>query len=279
MPLDPDWIDAPACAVDKEDDLGHLGGWLRGDLRAPPVILDGPRPYAIPNPRALLTGGLHHATRAGKVAWPVPCLEPDEPMDALLGKFHGSLAPYLPVRDRRGLRGVVHARTVLEHAFPDAPRLDAAGACEPVIILRREDPLDDARQGFLECHVDDLPVLDGNGRLEGRIGRAAVLFAREHRDVGEGRQQYVGERKPIFEDPVGGQMEGGAQEVPSAAPFDELVELLAEHRTLFVRSGGGALLGALSAPLLLRAAIELDARFAPPRGRHPAKPAAVPTQR
>lgn len=280
MPLDPDWIEAPVTVVRKEDDVGRIYGWLRGDQRRPPVIHDGDLPYAVPNPRALLSGGAHQGMRAHKAAQPVPCLDPDEPMDALFRKFHASLVPYLPVRGRKGALGVVWARTVLERAFgTPPPDVDAAGACERAPMLRPGDPLDDARQAFLDGHLEDLPVLDGDGRLVGSIERSALVFAQDHQDVGEGRQQWVGERRGIFTDPLGGQMGPPAPDVPAGTSFAKLVELLGEHRTLFVRDAPGGSVGGLNATLLLRAAIEADPRFAPPSGRYPAKPAAVPSQR
>lgn len=235
--MDAQWIDARFRAVSKDDDLGKVLGWLRGDARDPPVILDGKRPYAIVNLRPLMARGIHHDTHAKKVALPVPVLDADAPSAEVLEAFDSSLAPYLPVRDERGqAAGIVWAWTALQ-AVEGGPSAGETVAHVPALSL--QDRIEDAAHAFADHPVTHLAVADDHGRVVGVLPRTVVLLVKEFEDQGAGRKDFAGRRFDArTEETVADRMEAGWKEVPVGAPFQDAADAVTQSGYAFAVDGG-----------------------------------------
>lgn len=236
--MDAQWIDTRFRAVSKDDDLGKVLGWLRGENREPPVILDGKRPYAIVNLRPLMGRGIHHDTHLHKVATPVPVLDEDASTAQVLEAFDNSLAPYLPVRDGRGqTAGIVWARTVLLEARLEGP--SAGDAAADVSALSPSHRIEDAAHAFAKDPVTHLPVVDAVGRLVGVLPRATVVSIAEYEDQGAGKKDFGGRRLDARTDEtVADRMEAGWSECPAAATFEDAADVVAESGYAFITQDG-----------------------------------------
>lgn len=243
-----------ARAVQKADPISKVMGWLRGETDAPPVIMDGKRPYALLNTRRLMARGIHDRTHLHKVAQPIRVLTEGEGTFRATEAFADSLAPYLPVVGAQGkLQGVL---TAAEHAkhIPGGP--DAGDAASSKISLQEDDDVDAAMHAFAKCFDDHLPVLDAQGRISGVLERSAMIRLHDFQEQPRGRQDFGGDRIDLRENHVADWMEGGWEVLPASAPFEDVVAAVQASGSVFVADDAGRWVGTVTAPGLIRAAVE-----------------------
>lgn len=240
--------------VDKRDDLHKVLGWLRGEHDNRPIITDGKRPYAILDKRRLMGRGVSNGTRLERVAWPVPCIEHQDSLDAVQHKFMESLAPYLPVRAENGrTRGYVDALDVARRLGQGPPGHEAwLGSAS----VRADTTVDEALGVFASTHADHLPVLDKDHRVIGVLPRAAVLLIQEFEDQPMRRGERAGETTEIRESHVEDWMEGGWIASSVHDGFEELLDAVERRGYTFVTGAHGRYEGVVTAPSLLRRALE-----------------------
>ncbi len=252
------WIDEDVHALDKREGIGAVVGWLRGEARRPPVLMDGVRPFGLVNGRLLLSRRWPHGTRAWKVAWPVPVLDEGVGEDVVVGELAKTRAPYLPVVGRRGgvkrLVGVVRAERVLEDYFEGGPR---AGAFEVFVPpLRGSDSLAVAVRRLAAVNVDALPVVDVRHRVVGVVLASSLLRLRDFVKQPRLRSDRSGEAWETLRESVAGHVEEAWGEVGAAASFEKARGVVLERGHAVVVDGRRSPLGVLDASSMIRGALE-----------------------
>jgi CBS domain-containing protein len=257
-----EWLRTDFRPVDKRDPVGAVLGWVRGDSKERPVVLDGHKPFGLIDARRLFGRGIRHNTHVDKVTVPVPTLSETTSDDEIALRFDTSLAPYLPVEDARGRAvGFVEAASALD-VFESGP--DAAMCAVNVPPLAPDDGLEVAIHAFQRTPSDRLPVVE-NGRLVGVLQLREAVRIIDFEDQPAGRRDFGGESLDVRRAPLRDMMEGGWSEVPASAPFDDVRERLQDRGYAFVVDAGDTLVGALVPTKAVRAARVAAAQKRGPR--------------
>ena len=240
-------------AVDKKDPIRSILGNVLGDTRTRTVVLDGQRPYGIPNQRALMGRNLNDRSKVEKFTMPTPVLTPSSDRYAALAVIDETLAAYLPVEENGRLRGIVDPLDLVAD-LEDGPT--AGDAAEIVPALKATATIGEAITVFHKVHVDHLPVLDGNGRLCGALARSAVIRLEGQARESRGRQDYATDSIHMHKDAVGGFMDDAFIEAPADLDCPATAKLLRDAGYAIVRlerHNGGETYGVVTPAYLARA--------------------------
>lgn len=212
-------------AVEKNEPVSKVLGWLREETKQPPIILDGKLPYGIPNKSALMSSRFHDNAAISKYTRPTPRLYEKTSVHDALDAFSESLAPYLPVTKSSNdtLAGYVHA---LDLAREVAAPLDAAQLAHPTPILQEDERIGRAIKSFHDSRSDYLPAVDGKGKLTGVLPRRNVLGIELNRQQSQGNGDRASDNDPLLRTTVHDQLEDGAITVPPQADYETVIETL-----------------------------------------------------
>lgn len=248
--MEPDWIRGDWRSVDKRDNVGKVIGWLRGEAKARPIVVDGRRAFAVINIRPFMSNTVHHDTRIDKVAQPVRVLTPDATSDAVLDAFADSLAPYLPVQGDNDPAGYVDPIDVLEHIVREEElvEMEARDAMRTVEFLHPGDKLSVAAERFAQLPAGDWAVEKG-GRIVGSLPRRVLVRVQDRSDHAAGQFDRRAGEVDLWEEPVEGYMENRWGHVKPEAGFEEVVAALRDYGTVFVH---GDVEGLITPSLVLR---------------------------
>ncbi|HET6405125.1 MAG TPA: CBS domain-containing protein [Candidatus Thermoplasmatota archaeon] len=234
-------------AVDKRDALHSVKGWLTGDTKKVPIIVDDGKPFGIVNERALMGRSLDLNAHLHQFTLSTRALKPTSTLEEAMAKMAEFRAAYLPVEDDQGkLIGYVSALDLARESLGGAARDLAV----PVTELREEQTIGDALHAFQKEYVEYLPVLS-NGRLTGVLRRADVLNV-EFNSGDKGRKDAGGEKFSLLQGPVAGYMDNTPAVVPPDLPADALLETLEDSGYAFVGSRDGRFLGVVTPETLFR---------------------------
>lgn len=237
-------------AVDKRDELRTVMGWIAGESRKVPIVMDGEKPIGILNERALMSRRLDQKAHIEPYMLPTKALPLDAPIDKVRARMSEFRAAYLPVEDKRGrLAGYVAAVDVARQTLNGARASDLA---LPVAGLREAQTMGEALNLFGKEYVDFLPITRENGRVAGVLPRRTVLRM-ELEGSDKGRRDAAGEKMHPLKDPVGGFMEQTPVFVLPNAGGAELLDTLDESGYAIVQGSDGRMLGMVTPETLFRA--------------------------
>ncbi|MBW3582955.1 MAG: CBS domain-containing protein [Euryarchaeota archaeon] len=239
-------------AIQKNEPLHKAYGWLRGDTKTVPIILDGKKAYGIVNTRIIMKRRLEPNASIGAFTQPVPTVDEETEALEVLEKFSQSLAPYLPYIKGGKLKGYVDPLDIL-YQFDDGP--DAQQAFRAVPPLGVDDTMGAAVHRFHNETVDDLPVVDAEGRIQGVLTRRAILEFIDAAHQNKGRTDRSGEKDRLLDDPVRGFMDPGWVEIDADTPYREMLPRLKKNAALYVTTNG-AYRGLITPAYLARAVFE-----------------------
>ena len=236
-------------AVDKREELHAVMGWLQGDAKKVPIVVDDGKPFGILNDRALISRKLEKNAHVHNFTLATRALPLNATLEEAAARLAEFRAPYLPVEDARGkLVGYVSALDVARATVNGRRPSDMA---VPVTMLKESNTLGDAVHLFSKEYVPVLPVTDGNGRVRGVLPRRTML--RIESEVGNrGRKDAGGEKFHILNDPVGGFMDESPVVLPAAASFDEVMDKLESDGYAILQERNGAFLGMVTPETLMR---------------------------
>lgn len=236
--------------VDKRDELHSVMGWLRGEAKKAPIVVDDGKPFGIVNERALVSRKLEqnaHVEQFTLVTRAIPATASVREAAERMAEFR---APYLPVADARGkVVGYVTALDVARELSADRRASDLA---VPVAMLQEGSTIGDAVHLFAKEYVPFLPVSDGNGGISGVLPRRTLLRV-ESEASQKGRKDAGGEKIHMLNDLVSGFMDDAAATVPAAASFLDVVDAVEENGYALVKENG-RLIGMVTPETLMRKA-------------------------
>jgi len=242
-------------AVDKRDEVHSVFGWLTGDTKKVPLIVDDGKPIGILNERALMSRHLDQKAKVESFTVTTRGLPLTATLEQAAARMREFRAARLPVEDARGkLAGYVTSIDV-SRAQAQGNGGRAADLCLPVRSLEEKQTLGDALHAFTQEYVDFLPVTNGGGKITGVLPRSAVLRMGLDSNAGKGRRDAGGEKLHYLDDAVGGFMDDAPVMLPAAASFDALLKTLEQSGYAIVqRENGGGILGVVTPETLMRAA-------------------------
>ena len=236
-------------AVDKRDELHAVMGWLQGDAKKVPIVVDDGRPFGILNERALISRKLERNAHVSNYALATRALPWNATLEDAAARMSEFRAPYLPVEDAKGkLLGYVTALDVAREVVTDRKPADLA---VPVTLLKEDNTLGDAVHFFSKEYVPVLPVMDGDGKVRGVLPRRTVIRM-EGETGNRGRKDAGGEKFHILNDPVGGFMDDAPVVLPAASTFDEVMDKLETDGYAILQERNGTLLGMVTPETLMR---------------------------
>lgn len=252
-------------AVDKRDEVHTVFGWLTGDAKKVPIIVDEGKPFGILNERALMSRHLDQNAKVASFTLATRALPLTATLEEAAARMREFRAACLPVEDARGkLAGFVTSTDVARaqagagaqsrgrgQGHAGGPR--ASQLCSPVRSLEERQTLGDALHVFSQEYVDFLPVTNGGGKVTGVLPRRALLRMELDSNAGKGRKDAGGEKFHYLHDAVSGFMDDAPAMIPAAAPFDAV--LLAIERSgyaLVEKENGGGILGVATPETLLQ---------------------------
>lgn len=236
-------------AVDKRDDLHAVMGWLQGDAKKVPIVVDDGRPFGILNERALISRKLEKSAHVHNFALATRALTPQATLQEAAARMAEFRASYLPVEDAKGkLLGYV---TALDVAREMGTARRPADLAIPVASLKETNTLGDAVHLFAKEYVPVLPVMDGDGRVRGVLPRRTMF--RVETEVGnKGRKDAGGEKFHILNDPVGGFMDEAPAVLPAASTMEEVLDTVEQSGYAILQERNGAFLGLVTPETLMR---------------------------
>ncbi|HVM45141.1 MAG TPA: CBS domain-containing protein [Candidatus Thermoplasmatota archaeon] len=236
-------------AVDKRDALHSVKGWLTGDTKKVPIIVDDGKPFGIVNERALMGRSLDLNAHLHQFTLATRALKPTSTIEEARAKMAEFRAAYLPVEDARGrLVGYVRAIDLARESLDGEKARDLA---VPVTQLREEQTIGDALHAFHKEYVEYLPVLRRDGRVTGVLRRSDVLNV-EFNAGDKGRKDAGGEKFSLLRDPITGFMDETPRFVTPDTPAAALLETLEDEGYAFVGSREGRLEGVVTPETLFR---------------------------
>lgn len=191
-------------AVDKHDPLNAVLGWLTGDAKNVPIIMDDGKPFGIVNERALMGRSLDGHARVHQFTLATRAIPQTADASAARERMAEHRAAYLPVADEHGkCAGYVRAVDVARDEEDARRAMDVA---VPVTTLREDSTIGEALNAFGKEYVEYLPVNGTNGRLAGVLSRSAVVRITLH-SGNKGRLDAGGEKISMLNMPVSGFMD------------------------------------------------------------------------
>lgn len=240
-------------AVDKRDELRTVMGWIAGESRKVPIVMDGDRPVGILNERALMARHLDQKAHIEPYMLPTKALPLDTMLEKVRARMSEFRAAYLPVEDKRGrLAGYVAAIDVARESLNGQRAMDLA---LPVTPMREEQTMGEAVNLFGKEYVDFLPVARADGRITGVLPRRTVMRL-ELESGDKGRRDAHGEKIHPFKDRVDGFMEQRPTMVLPNAGGPELLDTLDETGYAIVQGTDGRMLGMVTPETLFRASVK-----------------------
>ena len=241
-------------AVDKRDEIHTVFGWLTGDAKTIPLIVDDGKPIGVLNERALMSRRLDEKAKISSYVLTTHALPLTASLEEASARLREFRAARLPVEDARGkLAGYVTATDIARAMNAERPGR-ASDLCLPVQTLEEKQTLGDAVHAFSQEYVDYLPVTNGGGIVTGVLPRRAVLRMELDSSAGKGRKDAGGEKFHYLKDAVSGFMDDAPAVLPAAASFDALVRAIERSGYAIVqRENGSGMLGLATPETLLRA--------------------------
>lgn len=220
--------------LDKNDEVSKVLGWVRGERKERPIILDGKHPYGIPNKSALMSSRVMHKAAVWKYTQPTPVPRDDaEVFDALM-RMSEAYVSYLPIQKANGtLAGHVEALDLLEEVT-EGPK--AGEMAHPVTVLNPNDTIGKAIHSLRSGSVDPVPVMDDNGKLVGVLPLSNIIGIETGRTQSAGSGDTVPDNEPLLQDTVQGFMESGALTTSPETPYDDVLAQLRRTPYLIVAS-------------------------------------------
>ena len=248
-------------AVDKHDEVRTVFGWITGDAKDVPLIVDDGKPVGILNERALMSRRLEQKAKLDPYTLMTRALPLNATLEAAAARMREFRAARLPVEDARGkLAGYVTAIDIARAQGKGQGQAQgrASDLCLPVRSLEEKQTLGDALHAFTQEYVDFLPVTNGGGKVTGVLPRSAVLRMELDSNAGKGRRDAGGEKFHYLNDAIGGFMDEAPVMLPAAASFDALLSALEESGYAIVQKSGanGGILGIATPETVLRASPE-----------------------
>jgi len=239
-------------AVDKRDEVHTVFGWLTGDAKKVPIIVDDGRPVGVLNERALMSRRIDAKAKLEQFTLTTRALSLAAPLEEAAARMREFRASRLPVEDARGkLAGYVTSIDVARASETLGRR--ASDLCLPVKALEEKQTLGDALHSFTQEYVDFLPVTNGGGKLTGVLPRSTLLRMELDASAGKGRRDAGGEKFHYLNDSVDGFMDETPVMLPAAASFDALLKTVEQSGYAIVqRENGVGVLGVVTPETLLR---------------------------
>lgn len=222
--------------LDKNDEVSKVLGWVRGERKELPIILDGKHPYGIPNKTALMSSRVMHKAAVAKYTQPTPVPREDTDIGDALMRMSEAYVSYLPIQKANGtLAGHVEALDLLEEVT-EGP--NAGEMAHPVTILSPNDTIGKAIHSLRDRSVDPVPVIDDNGKLVGVIPLSNIIGIETGRTQSAGSGDTVPDNERLLQDTVQGFMESGVLTTSPDTPYDEVLTQLKRTPYLIVASDG-----------------------------------------
>lgn len=210
-------------AVDKREALNSVMGWLTGDAKKCPVIVDGEKPFGVVNERALMGRSLDGNAHVAQFTLTTRALRPDTSVEEARARMSEYRVAYLPVEDERSR--VIGYVTAIDLARDVLNGERARDLAVPVTQLRESQTMGDAVNAFHKEYVDFLPVMGEDGRLTGVLPRSHVLRF-EFNAGDKGRKDAGGEKFTMLHEPVSGFMDEAPHVLPPTADRTTLLDTL-----------------------------------------------------
>lgn len=212
-------------AVDKREALNSVIGWLTGDAKKCPIVMDDGRPFGIVNERAIMGRSLDTHAHLHQFTLATRALPENATIEQARARMAEFRASYLPVEDARGKP--VGYVTAIDLARESLNGESARELAVPVTQLRETQTLGEALNAFSKEYVEYLPVLRADGRVTGVLPRASVLRM-EFNTGDKGRKDAGGEKFTLLHDPVSGFMDEAPHVVPPHANTEAILDKLEE---------------------------------------------------
>lgn len=236
-------------AVDKRDALHSVQGFLTGETRKVPIVLDDGKPFGIVNERALMGRSLDLNAHVHQFALATRALKSTATVEEARARMAEFRAAYMPVEDAKGkLLGYVRAIDLARESLNGARARDLA---VPVTKLTETSTMGEALHAFTKEYVEFLPVLRADGRVSGVIRRSDVLKL-EFNAGDKGRKDARGEKIHMLNDPLSGFMGDTPVLTAPETLGTDLLETLDEEGYAFVGSRDGKLEGVVTPETLFR---------------------------
>ncbi len=171
------------------------------------------------NVRSLLTGKDISQMKVKSFLNPIPCLSPGDSVQKAANLVNNYRVRAVPVVDKKGIKGVISAKTILELlSSKDNKWIKANLICtqNPVTISSNE-PLSTARKLMVSKKIDHLPVVNKDSVRQVLTSFHVLHAINPHESLG---RKAIGERKiRNLESNVGNI---GSTRIPKCSSYDNL---------------------------------------------------------